>query len=250
MAKINRFDMAGGMSGLALVTDFDGTLMNQDVGDELMEALGVLGHPSLREAVRRMNRGEAGSTAWIQAGYGLLADRQAEVDAVIDRMRPRAGASELFAFCREQGIPVTILSDGMEYYIRKLTAKFGLEPDRIVVNPISYEADGGYRLGFQNDNEACRWCGCCKAGYVRGLKEQGRRVVYIGDGSSDVYGSAFADWTFARSSLARHLQSGGEPYFPFETMHDVLNLLQTETAAFRDGTMPGRRSGGHQFCKF
>lgn len=236
--------------GLALVTDFDGTLMHQDVGDELMEALGIIGHPSMREAVRRMNLGEVGSTAWIRAGYGQMEGRQAEVDAVIGRMQPRKGAAELFAFCREQRIPITILSDGMEYYIRKLTAKFGLMPDRIIANPIRYEADGSYRLGFQNDNEACRWCGCCKAGYVRGLKEQGWRVVYIGDGSSDVYGSAFADWTFARASLARHLRSCGEPFFPFETMHDVLELLESDTAAFRDGTRPGRRSGGHAFCKF
>jgi 2-hydroxy-3-keto-5-methylthiopentenyl-1-phosphate phosphatase len=236
---------------LALVTDFDGTLMEQDVGDELMEALGVFAHPAVREASARLSRREAGSYDWIQAGYGQLAGRQRDVDAVIERMHPRAGAAELFAFCRERGIPVTILSDGMEYYIRKLTAKFGLEPDFLIVNPIRYEADGSYRLGLQNDNEACRWCGCCKAGAVRRLKAEGRKVIYIGDGTSDVYGASFADWTFARGYLARYLRRSGIPAFPFETFHDVLQVLKLRIAAFEDGTMAGRHlGGGHPFCRF
>ncbi|KIL42557.1 hypothetical protein SD70_01110 [Gordoniibacillus kamchatkensis] len=239
------------MQSLALVTDFDGTLMEQDVGDELMEALGVRSHPAVLAASARGRRGEIGSYDWIPVSYGQLAGRQRDVDAVIERVHPRAGAAELFAFCRELGIPITILSDGMEYYIRKLTTKFGLEPDNIIVNPIRYEADGSYRLGLQNDNEACRWCGCCKAKVVRELKREGRRVIYIGDGTSDVYGSSFADWTFARGYLADHLRSAGAPAFPFETFHDVLDVLQPHIAAFADGTMHGRRAAaGDPFCKF
>jgi 2,3-diketo-5-methylthio-1-phosphopentane phosphatase len=237
-------------SRLAIVTDFDGTLMEQDVGDEIMEALGIFAHPAVREASARSRRGEIGSYEWIQAAYGPFGGRQHQVDAVIDRMHPRPGAAELFAYCRERAIPITILSDGMEYYIRNLTIRFGLEPERIVVNPIRYEADGAYTLGLQNDNPACRWCGCCKAQSVRELKQAGRLVVYIGDGSSDVYGSSYADWTFARGYLAAHLRESNEPYFAFETFHDVLQQLKTHHVEFEAGAMTGRRAGEHSFCRF
>jgi 2,3-diketo-5-methylthio-1-phosphopentane phosphatase len=237
-------------SRLAIVTDFDGTLMEQDVGDELMEALGIFGLPAVRAASARSRRGEIGSYDWIQAAYGQFGGRQQQVDATLDLMHPRLGAAELFAYCREQAMPITILSDGMEYYIRKLTARFGLEPERIVVNPIRYEADGSYTLGLQNDNPACRWCGCCKAQVVRELKREGWFVVYIGDGSSDVYGSSYADWTFARGYLAAHLRESNEPYFAFETFHDVLQQLRMHQAAYEAGTMAGRRAGGHSFCRF
>ncbi|MFC0215279.1 hypothetical protein ACFFK0_23070 [Paenibacillus chartarius] len=82
------------------------------------------------------------------------------------------------------------------------------------------------------------------------MKEAGWQVIYIGDGSSDVYGSAFADWTFARAYLARQLQQSGEPAFAFETFHDVLEVLRPNIESFRMGTMPGRSRGDHPFCSF
>ncbi|MFC0215278.1 hypothetical protein ACFFK0_23065 [Paenibacillus chartarius] len=51
---------------LAIVTDFDGTLMEQDVGDELMEALKVSEHPAVRAVSARFARREIGYYDWIE----------------------------------------------------------------------------------------------------------------------------------------------------------------------------------------
>lgn len=235
---------------LHIVTDFDGTLMHQDVGDTLMKELGVKHQEDAWKAERLVKEKKTGSRDCIPITYSYLEGKKAQVDEVIDRMHPRDGALSFLDFCRENGFPVTILSDGARYYIDKLTSKFDIRVHKIISNPITYRENGEYRVEMQNDNPACLWCGCCKAGEVRRLKQEGHYVVYIGDGSSDLYGSGFADWIFARSSLAAHLERTGEAYFPFESFHDVLRVLASQADAFRNGDAGGKRKNDNTFCKF
>lgn len=235
---------------LHVVTDFDGTLMHEDVGDLLMQSLGVLEEEGAREASRLMKERKAGSRAWIYGAYPYLKGKKEQVDRVIGQVRPRDGAAEFLDFCTRSGIPVTILSDGMAYYIERSLERHGLQVQEVVVNPIRYGEDGSYELAAENRNPACDWCGCCKAGTVRKLKESGAQVIYIGDGSSDYLGSGFADWVFARAELARYMQEAGDVFFPFESFHDVLAVVEPQLEAFRTGRAGGRRGVPNTFCKF
>ncbi|GIP31089.1 MtnX-like HAD-IB family phosphatase [Paenibacillus sp. J2TS4] len=238
------------MSQLTVVTDFDGTLMEQDVGDLLMKTAGVVNEAAAKEAYRSFEAGEIGSMEVARTSYSFLANRKSVVDEVIRQVSPREGAVEFLEFCHRNGVPVTVLSDGMEYYIKQIIHQMNLKVDQVISNPIYYTEEGGYRLGFQNPNEACQWCGCCKAEVVRNIKRQGSRVLYIGDGTSDYYGSGFADWIFARARLARYLDEAEEVYFPFTTFHDVLNVLEPNLDQFRSGEALGKRKVPNTFCRF
>ena len=235
---------------LVVVTDFDGTLMEQDVGATLMKELGVEDRPDVRGKLERFLNKEIGSREWIHTSYGLLGDRQKEVDAIADRMNLRDGAEEFLAYCKNKSIPVTILSDGMKYYIDRIMAANHVTVDSVISNPIQYGEDGAYTLETQNTNPACSWCGCCKSGVVRKLKEEGNRVIYIGDGSSDIYGSSYADWIFARSSLARYLTREEISFYPFATFHDILKVVREREEHFLTGSPERREPAGHSFCKF
>lgn len=235
---------------LAVVTDFDGTLMQQDVGVDLMVATGVEQHPTVLEATRKFRAREMGSLEWIQTAYPLLEGRQEEVNQVLQKVHLRDGATEFLDFCRMENIPVTVLSDGMQYYIDTILQNNGVEVEKVISNPITYSQDGSYQFGLQNNNTACKWCGCCKAGVVRELKEQGWNIIYIGDGISDYYGSTHADWIFARGSLQRYLTEHGTEYYPFQTFHDVLSVIVSELAGFRSGTAKYKVSKVNEFCKF
>lgn len=237
---------------LHVVTDFDGTLMHHDVGNEIMQALGLVDHEEIKEITRRFLDKQIGTGEWIKRAFALVENRQADIDRVIERMLPRQGAFDFLAYCREQSIPITILSDGMKYYIDRLLAIYNIEVSEVIANPIGYEATGEFYLTLQNDNAACSWCGCCKAGKVRSLQQAGHQVIYLGDGVSDFYGSRFADWIFARGSLAKFLDKQGETYFPFESFHDVLDVLQSRLSEFRSGTIDygNMRRKEADFCKF
>jgi 2-hydroxy-3-keto-5-methylthiopentenyl-1-phosphate phosphatase len=238
------------MTKLAVITDFDGTLMEQDVGNEIMHALGIKREARVIEAGQRVANKEIGSLGWIQQAYPLLEGRREEVDRLLETVHLRAGALDFLSFCKQQQIPVSIVSDGMEYYIERLLQINGVKVEQIISNPISYQDDGGFSFGVQNSNKACQWCGCCKAEVVRKQKEADWNVIYIGDGSSDFYGSSFSDWVFARSSLARHLEQEGIGYYPFQSFHDVLAVIEPKLDQFRQGTAELRVEKGNPFCKF
>ncbi|WP_171682502.1 MtnX-like HAD-IB family phosphatase [Paenibacillus planticolens] len=231
------------MPKIAVVTDFDGTLMEQDVGDELMLAMDVLTQPQVVEASRLFGAKKAGSLAWINAAYPLLEGRQEQVDRVLERVSLRDGAQRFIDFCEQKEVPVTVLSDGMQYYIERILSREQVKVSQVIANPINYLPDGQFQFGVQNSNEACKWCGCCKASVVKQLKEDGWQVIYIGDGSSDYYGSGFADWIFARASLAGYLMEEGTLFYPFETFHDILNVLSSNWERYANGTADRRLSG-------
>ncbi len=238
------------MQRLAVITDFDGTLMEQDVGSVIMKALGVFERPEIIEAMARANEEQIGSMELIKLAFPYLEGQQAIVDQVLDQMHLREGAERFVQFCREQQMPLTILSDGMQYYIDRLLEKFGIDADGVISNPITYSEQGEFRFGLQNDNPACRWCGCCKAGVVRRLKEQGMQIIYIGDGASDYYGSGFADWIFARKSLAGYLEQEGTPFYPFQTFHDIMRVVEPKIDDFRNGTAERRTNRPPERCRF
>lgn len=239
------------MQKIAVVTDFDGTLMEQDVGDVLMEELGVLSEPQVTLASRLFREKKVGSLAWIEAACPHLAGRQEQVDELIGSVHLREGAREFIDFCQEKAVPVTVLSDGMLYYIEQILSRLQVTVDRVIGNPITYLADGEFKFGVQNTNTACKWCGCCKASVVKQLKEEGWLVIYIGDGSSDYYGSGFADWIFARASLAKFLTDEGTSFYPFETFYDVLNILRPVWDSYLNGTASHRlRRRIPAACKF
>ncbi|KRF42730.1 MtnX-like HAD-IB family phosphatase [Paenibacillus sp. Soil787] len=228
------------MQKIAVVTDFDGTLMEQDVGDVIMEGLGVINEPQVTLASRLFREKKVGSLAWIEAAYPMLAGRQEQVDKLIEDVYLRDGAREFIDFCEQKDVPITVLSDGMLYYIEQILGREQVEVDRIIGNPITYLADGEFQFGLQNTNPACKWCGCCKASVVKQLKKEGWLVIYIGDGSSDYYGSGFADWIFARARLARYLKEEGTAYYPFETFHDILNIIRPAWDSFLSSTATRR----------
>lgn len=116
----------------AVICDFDGTLVNADVLDELCGLMGM------QERSRELNeqfvsgqmQGIAALVARINMLTGLpLADLRAALGGA-ERLTP--GALELFGYCRSRGI-LTVIASGsitpvLEHYQRLLGADAVLGP--------------------------------------------------------------------------------------------------------------------------
>jgi 2,3-diketo-5-methylthio-1-phosphopentane phosphatase len=206
------------------VLDFDGTVTEKDVGDEICERFAapewkqiddawVRNEISLPEAQRRM---------WALAECGeseALAHARA-----VGRLRP--GLDQLLDSVERRGGEVWLASGGFDFYIRALLgtrlARFG----RTYFNGARFR-DGVVQVDFPHDQLACGRCAVCKGKVCELAQSRGERVVFVGDGASDRCAIGRADLLCAveGSLLARACEERGVDYLPFRELADVIDGL-------------------------
>lgn len=236
-----RFWEEAAAAPFVILTDFDYTISNEDVGDLIAESLA----PPSAETRRRFARREIGTK-----GYWLDSMIRVEQGAA-EHLADTVGIDPAFApfadWCAEQGIPLAVVSDGFSFYIDRILARHGVRPLPVFSNRF---IDTG-SLEFPHANPQCDLCGCCKAGIVRRVKESGAHVLYLGDGVSDRYAVAFADWVFAKGSLADRMKQWGAPFFPLTDWSMVQRTVQEGLEQFRDGSHPGKAGlAADPICRF
>ena len=69
-------------------------------------------------------------------------------------------------------------------------------------------------------------CNHCKTWHLEQARQQGSKIIYLGDGSTDRCASEAADFLFARSQLLDWCRERNIPHLPFENFHEVLAALK------------------------
>lgn len=228
--RIQEFWASVADAPVVVLTDFDNTVTQQDVSDVILQHLA----PPSPEILRRLATREAGTRALWMENMARVPLEKAKALALTVPVDPHF--RDFVRWCREQQIPLAILSDGFWYYIRCILEREGLEDLPVFSNDMP---ESGV-LSFPYGNPACDLCGCCKPMVVKRVREAGARVIYVGDGFSDLYASGFADWIFAKSTLALHVRRQGSPYYPLESFAGVHRVLAEHLEEFRRGTAPRR----------
>ena len=216
-------------SGRALVTqwtilcDFDGTISVEDITDSLLERFGRTGWQAIEQAWRR---GDIGSHDCMAQQVALLEATREELDAHLDGMAiDRAFAAFAFA-ARDAGMPLAVVSDGLDYAIRRILGNHGLGALPIVANRLETHGRVGWTLDFPYGSADCRVAaGNCKCATAARARAEQRRVLLIGDGASDFCVAGEADLVFAKHRLIEHCRSAGIPYVPITGFADALELL-------------------------
>ena len=147
-------------------------------------------------------------------------------DATIDPHFPAFAA-----LCAAYGLPVTIVSDGLDRVATTMLARAGLTIP-VVANHLEHIGGDRWRLGFPHAREGCRSAaGNCKC--TRLAAEPGTLRVLIGDGRSDFCAAASADLVLAKDALAAHCRDNGIGYQPFADFADASAILTRWIAALR-----------------
>jgi 2,3-diketo-5-methylthio-1-phosphopentane phosphatase len=226
---------------LRVVLDFDGTLVDPNVAIILVEEFAENGREIAHEVDILLHEGKIGlREAWQRQAAILPGHRLGEMARFVrDKVPLRQGAREFLALANHHGIPVTVVSGGLEFYIREVLEREGLDlpirSDRMEIGP-----DGRVSVVHPYGHPTCRICGICKAAIVHDSNPQ--RTVFVADGSTDRYGAEAADIVFARRRLLEYCRRAGIPCFPFE---DFVPVTQQFRAWFEEGVAlpPPRRRG-------
>jgi 2-hydroxy-3-keto-5-methylthiopentenyl-1-phosphate phosphatase len=207
-----------------VVTDFDGTLAVEDVGDALCERFA---HESWHDIERQYARGELSLPAAQRGMWSSVKATAAELRAhALEIGALRAGATELFEAARSGRIELVIASGGFDFYIRELLSEQLRHVRAAYYNNLAV-TELGLQLEFPHADLACARCAVCKGHALRKHIDNGRRVLFCGDGTSDrcAVGVAPELWAVAGSELARYCRELGAEHREFEDYREVLSVL-------------------------
>jgi len=205
-------------SKVAVLCDFDGTIALRQVIPTLYEHFAG---PSCMEVVQRWMRGEVGTKEEFRICFGSITASRAEMEAVLDSVPIDPAFPRLLDFCRQRGYRFAIVSDGLRWYINYILARYGIHGLTVYANEIYFEPQG-IRLAFPWYSADAPLRGVSKKGIIRRYQADGCKVVFIGDGLSDIDAVQVADVLYANDDLLAYCRKHGIPAIEFSDLSDVL----------------------------
>jgi 2-hydroxy-3-keto-5-methylthiopentenyl-1-phosphate phosphatase len=147
------------------------------------------------------------------------------LDYLKDKVKVRPGFQKLVELCQQKGIRLVIVSNGLEFYIKRILEDMGLYN-------LEYHAA---ETRFHANKLKVRYIGPdgsvvdsgYKEKYVNKYLNEGYNVVYIGNGSSDLSPARGAHQIFATESLLEHCQRSGLTCIPFTSFLEINLVLSS-----------------------
>jgi len=213
---------------LKLFVDFDGTITRQDVGNVFFRSFGGAACDAM---VRRYHDGTIGARElFLDEARAMGRVGVRALEAVVDAQEIDASFRTLVAFCRTRGVDLLIVSDGLDYYIRRILAREGCAGVPFASNlaalvPAGADGEVEVRLEFPHADGTCDRCACCKRNVMLSAAGDDDRIAYVGEGYSDRCPVKYADIVFAKDALQTYCQHENISYYPYRTFDDVISRL-------------------------
>ena len=212
------------MPAAILVLDFDGTVTTSDVGDNLCDRLAP---PSWRDIDAQWVRGELSLPEAQRRMWGMArATREQAVGAALQLARLRPGLDALLAAATARDVEPWLASGGFDFYIEALLGERLPRFARRYANRMRFQDD---RLipEFPHRALACARCAVCKGVVCDLARALAPRVLFAGDGHSDlcVLGRAAPLFAVRGSALHAEALATSTPVTPFDTLDELLRAL-------------------------
>ncbi|EJT72200.1 hypothetical protein GGTG_09067 [Gaeumannomyces tritici R3-111a-1] len=220
-------------------TDFDGTITVQDSNDYLTDNVGY-------GVVRRKAVGHEvleGRMAFRDAFSDMLDSVSLPFDQCVDLLLRNITLDPAFArfyvWCRENNVPVVVLSGGMrpiiEALLRKLVGDDAVADMQIISNDVAtrpgkagLDEEGGWQIVYHDDSSF----GHDKSIEIRKYSSLPQRPImfYAGDGVSDLSAAKETDLLFAKEGrdLVQYCENEKVPYTTFadfSSIHETVKAV-------------------------
>ena len=204
--------------------DFDGTITDKDVSFLLLD---TFADGDWRKLLSEYQAGEISVGAFNTKAFAMVkADKQALLDLIFTsgRIKIRPGFPELVNYCSQNGLKFVIVSNGQDFYIKDILEKLGL-------TDVEFHSA---RSRFRPEGLDVRYIGpdgsivedSFKETYTQLFLNQGYRVIYAGNGVSDIYPARLAHHVFATGDLLEKCRETKLDCIPFNDLNDVVRGLE------------------------
>lgn len=207
---------------LVILCDFDGTITHQDTTDTLLGHFGMSGYEEFEEAWKA---GKIGSRICMREQIALLNMSPAELDACLEQIEIDSTFKLFAATAASFGIPLYIVSDGLDYVIHQILQRNGIADIPVYANHLSFQGERGWQLDFPYASPDCeKDSGHCKCRHVSAPCTLAPQILYIGDGTSDFCVSNRVSHVFAKNKLISYCLEYGISHTPIRHFDDAQSL--------------------------
>ena len=202
--------------------DFDGTITQEDASFLLLD---VFADGDWRRLLREYRERKISVGRFNTEAFAMVkADRQTLLNFVTDKVELRPGVHELIAYCRRKGFLFVIVSNGLDFYIKAILRSIGIEDIDVFAAQTHFSPEG-IKVQYIGP-EGNQLEDGLKETYVKMFLGKGYRVVYMGDGISDIYPAQLAYHIFARGNLLTSCKEMNLNCTPFVNLNDVVSGLE------------------------
>jgi len=203
--------------------DFDGTVTQQDVGEELFRKFAE------EEKVNKiiddlLNDRISSRECWIKLCSAVSLVNKNEFDDFIVSIPLDPTFVKFKDYCKSENIELYILSDGFDYYIEKIFEKNRINGLTVYTNHLEI-VDGKLIPSFPYYDDASFSSANCKRNHIINHSSEEDFTVFIGDGNSDKDSIEYCDFIFAKDDLLKFCEKERITYFPFKNFDDVIKKL-------------------------
>jgi 2-hydroxy-3-keto-5-methylthiopentenyl-1-phosphate phosphatase len=207
-----------------IFVDFDGTIAQKDIGEEMFLRFGDV--DKVNEIAQQWINSKIKATDTWTATCGTVEGfNHDEFDNFLGSIQIDPGFKKFVEWCSDKKHELRILSDGFDYYINKFMKREELHNVEVHTNKLAFGDKNKLQPSFPYTDEECTKCANCKRNHILNFTSEDDYTVYVGDGFTDFCPSQFCDFIFAKNSLLKYCEVNRITYFPYTTFNDVIKKL-------------------------
>ncbi len=221
-----------------ILCDFDGTISVRDMGYVLVNQFTSGNWETID---RDFREGKIGSKeAYSRIAKILTGDESAILHFVQEHSDIDPSFSTFYQYCHENNMDIKIVSDGLDFYIRKILEIHRLSEIPYYANSTHFLKGGRMEISFPHSEEECGLCGTCKKRLIQIYRKEYDSIFFVGNGLSDRCAAREADFVFAKDSLYTYCTEQDITCHFFKDFLEILDDLQKQIRGMifdLDGTL-------------
>ncbi|MFV8828197.1 MtnX-like HAD-IB family phosphatase [Alkalihalobacterium sp. APHAB7] len=205
------------MKNWAFVSDFDGTISNQDFYCLVIEKY----FPAGRDLFKKWKAQELLDIDFLKTVFSSIHQSEEQIIKDILSLPIDDYVPTFIRKVQEQNGDFFVLSAGTDYYIYHLLEKHEITNVKIFSNEGFFREKNIHLNIDETHRHYSKRYGIDKSKVIKELKKEYDTVYFIGDSEPDSHPAQYADLTFAKNGLQELLKEKNIPFVPVETFKEV-----------------------------
>lgn len=186
------------------LSDFDGTITKQDTLDYIAKTY----YPrESRLWQEKMKEGVFTVSDWVREFQDIFDIKKSDYIAALNKIEIDTSFRKFIT-----GRTVVVISGGFLFNVEHILAHYGITGIPLFGNVLEFTSENRVSILMDHFNPLCGFCGLCKKNIFKEYRRSYERIVYIGDGISDLCVSKECDTVYVKEGSFLEKKLGEQGY--------------------------------------